>query len=42
MNGLAMTAIIGEPIPTQGLSDEARANLNERVRGVVETMLSGQ
>lgn len=37
-----MTVIIGEPIPTQGLSDEDRANLNERVRGVVETMLSGQ
>jgi 1-acyl-sn-glycerol-3-phosphate acyltransferase len=34
-----MTVIIGEPIATQGLSDEDRANLNERVRGVVETML---
>ena len=36
-----MTAIIGEPIPTQGLSDEERANLSERVRGAVEAMLSG-
>jgi 1-acyl-sn-glycerol-3-phosphate acyltransferase len=35
-----MTVIIGAPIATQGLSDEDRANLNERVRGVVETMLS--
>jgi 1-acyl-sn-glycerol-3-phosphate acyltransferase len=34
-----MTAIIGQPIATQGLSDEDRANLNERVRSVVETML---
>jgi len=34
-----MTVIIGEPIATQGLSDEDRTNLNERVRGVVETML---
>ena len=34
-----MTVIIGEPIATQGLSDEDRANLNDRVRGVVETML---
>jgi 1-acyl-sn-glycerol-3-phosphate acyltransferase len=36
-----MTAIIGEPIATQGLGDEERANLNERVRGVVEAMLRG-
>jgi 1-acyl-sn-glycerol-3-phosphate acyltransferase len=34
-----MTVIIGEPIATLGLSDEERAALNERVRGVVETML---
>lgn len=34
-----MTVIIGEPIATQGLSDEDRASLHERVRGVVETML---
>ena len=36
-----MTVIIGEPIATQGLTDEDRAGLNERVRGVVETMLRG-
>jgi 1-acyl-sn-glycerol-3-phosphate acyltransferase len=36
-----MTVIIGEPIATQGLSDEERANLGERVRGVVEAMLHG-
>jgi hypothetical protein len=34
-----MTVVIGEPIPTQGLSDEDRANLGERVRSVVEAML---
>ena len=34
-----MTVIIGEPIATVGISDEERAALNERVRGVVETML---
>ena len=34
-----MTVIIGQPIATLGLSDEDRANLNERVRGIVETML---
>ena len=32
-------AIIGEPVPTQGLSDEERAGLNDRVRGIVEGML---
>jgi 1-acyl-sn-glycerol-3-phosphate acyltransferase len=35
-----ITVILGEPIPTQGLSDEERATLSERVRSVVETMLS--
>ena len=35
-----MTVVIGEPIATVGLSDEDRANLNDRVRGVVETMLN--
>jgi 1-acyl-sn-glycerol-3-phosphate acyltransferase len=35
-----MKAIIGEPIATQGLSDEERADLNERVRAVVESMLA--
>jgi 1-acyl-sn-glycerol-3-phosphate acyltransferase len=33
-------AIVGEPIPTQGLSDEERASLNDRVRSVVEAMLA--
>ena len=33
-------AIIGQPIPTQGLSDEERAGLSERVRGIVEGMLA--
>ena len=33
-------AIIGQPIPTQGLSEEERASLNERVRGIVEEMLA--
>jgi 1-acyl-sn-glycerol-3-phosphate acyltransferase len=37
-----MTAIIGEPIATQGLSNEDRAGLNERVRGIIETMLRDQ
>jgi len=32
-------AIIGEPVPTQGLSDEERASLNDRVRAIVEGML---
>lgn len=36
-----VTAVIGEPIPTQGLSDEERASLNERVRATVEAMLAG-
>ena len=35
-----ITAVIGEPIPTQGLGEEARANLNERVRAAVEAMLA--
>jgi 1-acyl-sn-glycerol-3-phosphate acyltransferase len=34
-----VTAIIGEPIPTQGLSEEERATLHERVRGIIEGML---
>jgi 1-acyl-sn-glycerol-3-phosphate acyltransferase len=34
-----VTAVIGEPIPTQGLSEEERANLNERVRSLVQGML---
>jgi 1-acyl-sn-glycerol-3-phosphate acyltransferase len=33
-------AIIGEPIPTQGLSDEERAALNDRVRAAVAAMLA--
>jgi 1-acyl-sn-glycerol-3-phosphate acyltransferase len=33
-------AIIGEPVPTQGISDEERASLNDRVRSVVEAMLA--
>lgn len=32
--------IIGEPIQTQGLSEEARASLAEDVRGIVERMLA--
>jgi 1-acyl-sn-glycerol-3-phosphate acyltransferase len=36
-----VTAIIGEPIPTQGLTDEARAGLSEYVRGIIEGMLRG-
>jgi len=35
-----VTAVIGEPIPTQGLSDEDRASLHERVRNTVEQMLA--
>jgi 1-acyl-sn-glycerol-3-phosphate acyltransferase len=35
-----MRAIIGEPVPTKGLSDEERASLDERVRGVVAAMLA--
>jgi 1-acyl-sn-glycerol-3-phosphate acyltransferase len=34
-----VTAIIGEPIPTQSLSDEERANLHERVRALIGGML---
>jgi 1-acyl-sn-glycerol-3-phosphate acyltransferase len=41
LRGGAITAIIGEPIATQGLDDEARAGLSERVRGVVQSMLAG-
>lgn len=37
-----VTAIIGEPIPTQGLSEEERAALSERVRGIVDGMLAGE
>jgi 1-acyl-sn-glycerol-3-phosphate acyltransferase len=36
-----VTAVIGEPIPTQGLTDEERAGLTERVRSIVEGMLAG-
>lgn len=32
-------AIIGEPVPTQGLSDEERAALHDRVRAIIEGML---
>lgn len=35
-----MTVIIGEPIATQGLSDEERTTLNERVRSAVEELLT--
>jgi 1-acyl-sn-glycerol-3-phosphate acyltransferase len=35
-----ITVILGEPIPTQGLSDEDRTTLSERVRSVVEGMLA--
>jgi 1-acyl-sn-glycerol-3-phosphate acyltransferase len=35
-----MTVIIGEPIATEGLSDEERANLSDRVRGAVEGLLA--
>jgi hypothetical protein len=34
-----ITVILGEPIPTQGLSDADRTLLIERVRSVVENML---
>jgi len=33
-------AIVGEPIVTEGLSDEERATLNERVRAIIEAMLA--
>jgi 1-acyl-sn-glycerol-3-phosphate acyltransferase len=36
-----VTAIIGKPIPTQGLTDEERASLGDRVRSAVESMLAG-
>ena len=36
-----ITAVVGEPIPTQGLGEEERANLSERVHSVVEAMLAG-
>ena len=35
-----ITVVLGEPIPTQGLSDEDRTTLSERVRSAVESMLS--
>ena len=35
-----ITVVLGEPIPTQGLSDEDRTTLSERVRSVVEKMLT--
>jgi 1-acyl-sn-glycerol-3-phosphate acyltransferase len=35
-----VTAILGQPIPTQGLSDEERATLSARVRSAVEAMLA--
>jgi 1-acyl-sn-glycerol-3-phosphate acyltransferase len=35
-----ITAVVGEPIPTQGLSEDERANLNERAHSVVEAMLA--
>ncbi len=35
-----MKAILGEPIPTAGLSEEARASLNEKVRDLVAAMLA--
>jgi 1-acyl-sn-glycerol-3-phosphate acyltransferase len=40
LRGGTVTVIIGEPITTQGLSDDERANLSERVRGVVEYLLT--
>jgi len=36
----AIRVIIGQPIPTQGLSDEDRVNLAERVRGIIDVMLA--
>ena len=36
-----MTVIIGEPIATQGLSDDERVTLSDRVRSAVESMLRG-
>ena len=40
LRGGTMKAIIGEPVPTQGLRDEERAVLDERVRSIVEAMLA--
>jgi 1-acyl-sn-glycerol-3-phosphate acyltransferase len=37
-----ITVVLGEPLPTVGLSDEDRANLHERVRGIVEGLLAGE
>jgi 1-acyl-sn-glycerol-3-phosphate acyltransferase len=36
----AIKVIVGEPIATQGLTDEARVGLSERVRGEVAAMLA--
>lgn len=36
-----VTAIVGAPVPTQGLSDAERAQLPERVRGIIAQMLAG-
>jgi 1-acyl-sn-glycerol-3-phosphate acyltransferase len=35
-----VNVIIGEPVHTQGLSEEERANLHEKVRGLIEGMLA--
>jgi 1-acyl-sn-glycerol-3-phosphate acyltransferase len=40
LRGGTMSAVIGEPIPTQGLSDEERAQLPERVRGIIAELLA--
>lgn len=40
LRGGQVTAILGEPIPTQGLGEEERANLHERVRSVVASLLA--
>jgi len=37
-----VTVVIGEPIPTEGLSDEERASLPDRVRTIVEGMLAAR
>jgi 1-acyl-sn-glycerol-3-phosphate acyltransferase len=39
LRGGTITVIIGDPIATQGLDDDARAGLSERVRGAVQAML---
>jgi 1-acyl-sn-glycerol-3-phosphate acyltransferase len=36
----SIKVIVGAPVPTQGLSDEERASLHERVRGMVADMLA--